>query len=100
LCRAPSIARGKFFDWKRRYGKVNEHKALVPRDHWLEPWERDAIVAFHSQNPLEGYRSLCFMVLDRDVVAVSPSTVYRVLRAAGLLGRYSHKPSRKGESNV
>jgi transposase InsO family protein len=69
----------------------------VPRDHWLESWERDAIVAFHSQNPLEGYRSLCFMMLDRDVVAVSPSTVYRVLRAAGLLDRYSHKPSRKGE---
>lgn len=91
------IARGKFFDWKRRYGKVNEHNALVPRDHWLESWERDAIVAFHSQNPLEGYRSLCFMMLDRDVVAVSPSTVYRVLRAAGLLDRYSHKPSRKGE---
>ena len=23
----------KFYDWKRRYGKVNEHNAWVPRDH-------------------------------------------------------------------
>lgn len=91
------IARGKFFDWKKRYGKANEHNALVPRDHWLEAWERDAIIAFHSQNPLEGYRSLCFMMLDRDVVAVSPSSVYRVLRTAGLLDRYGRKPSRKGQ---
>jgi hypothetical protein len=28
------IARGKFFEWKR-YGKANEHNALIPRDHWL-----------------------------------------------------------------
>ena len=26
---------GKFFDWRRRYGKVNEQSGLVPRDHWL-----------------------------------------------------------------
>jgi putative transposase len=25
------IARGKFFDWRQRYGHANEHNALVPR---------------------------------------------------------------------
>ena len=30
------IARGKFFDWRNRYGKANEHNAQVPRDHWIE----------------------------------------------------------------
>ena len=30
------IAPSKFYDWKQRYGRVNEHNALVPRDHWLE----------------------------------------------------------------
>ena len=29
----------KFYDWKKRYGKVNEHNGLVPRDWWLEDWE-------------------------------------------------------------
>src|SRR6202007_1839089 len=65
------VARGKLFDWRKRYGKVNEHNALVPRDHWLEAWEKKAIIDFHAQQPLEGYRRLAFMMLDKDVVAVS-----------------------------
>ena len=36
------------------------------------------------------------MRLDQDVVAVSPSSVYRVLRAAGRLERWNRAPSRKG----
>lgn len=94
------IARGKFFDWRKRYGKVNEHNALVPRDHWLTPEERLSIVAFHERFPLEGYRRLAFMMIDQDLVAVSPSSVYRVLSAAGLLDRWNLKVSRKGTGFV
>ena len=51
---------------------------------------------FIRSNPLEGYRRLTFMMLDADVVAVSPSSVWRVLQRAGLLSRWKLKPSRKG----
>jgi len=37
------------------------------------------------------------MMLDADVVAVSPSSVYRVLRDAGLMRRHDTKPSLKGK---
>jgi len=37
------------------------------------------------------------MMLDQDVVAVSPSSVYRVLKAAGRLDRWNRKPSGKGK---
>jgi putative transposase len=37
------------------------------------------------------------MMLDADVVAVSPSSVYRVLRDAGLMNRHNCKPSLKGK---
>lgn len=94
------VARGKFFDWKKRYGKVNEHNALVPRDHWIEEHERKAIIDFFDANPLEGYRRLTFMMLDKDVVAVSPATTYRVLRAANRLDRWNMKPSMKGTGFV
>lgn len=77
------IARSKFYDWRARYGKANEHNSWIPRDHWIEDWERKEIVKFHHDFPLEGYRRLTFMMLDRDVVAVSPSTTYRVLKPAG-----------------
>src|SRR6202047_2810950 len=56
----------------------------------------EAIIEFHLKNPLEGYRQLTFMMLDADVVAVSPASVWRVLKQAGLLSRWKNKPSRKG----
>ena len=94
------VSSSKFYNWKDRYGKANEHNGLVPRDFWLEEWEKAAIVDFHSRNPLEGYRRLAFMMLDDGVVAVSPSSVYRVLSAAGLLQRWNTKPSKKGSGFV
>jgi transposase InsO family protein len=90
------IAASKYFGWQRRYGRVNEHNAWVPRDHWLEGWE-EAILAFHAQYPREGYRRLTFMMLDRDIVAVSPASVYRVLKAAGVLRRWNRPVSNKGK---
>ena len=90
------IARSKYYDWKDRYGQVNEHNAWIPRDHWLEPWEKDAVIAYHYEHPLEGYRRLTYMMIDADIVAVSPSSVYRILRGAGLMRRWNGKPSKKG----
>jgi transposase InsO family protein len=90
----------KFARWRERYGKANEHNAEVPRDHWLEPWEKEAIIQYAGQHPLDGYRSLTFMMIDADVVAVAPATTYRVLKAAGLIGRAGGKPSRKGTGFV
>jgi transposase InsO family protein len=86
----------KFSRWKDRYGKANEHNALVPRDHWIEPHERQAIIRFAGQYPLEGYRRLTFMMLDADVAAVSPATTWRVLKAAGIIGSRHLTPTRKG----
>ena len=76
---------------------ANEHNALVPRDWWLEDWEKKAILDFHVEHPLEGYRRLAFMMLDADVVAVSPSSVYRVLHDAGLIRTHNSKSSLKGK---
>jgi transposase InsO family protein len=75
-------------DWRERYSKVNEHNGWIPRDFWLEEWEKQAIIEFHLKNPLEGYRRLTFMMLDADIVAVSPSSVWRVLSQAGLLSKW------------
>jgi transposase InsO family protein len=94
------ISRGKYYDWRKRYGQANEHNALIPPDHWLTAEERQAIIAFHERFPLEGYRRLTFMMIDQDVVAVSPSSVYRVLAGAGLLDRWNVKPSKKGTGFV
>ncbi len=90
------LATSKWHAWKKRYGKANEHNAWIPRDHWLTDSEKQAIIAFHDRFPLEGYRRLTFMMLDQDVVACSPASVYRVLKAAGLLERHYAQPTKKG----
>ena len=90
------VAASKFYNWRARYGLANEHNALVPRDWWLEDWEKKAILTFHAAHSLEGYRRLTFMMLDADVVAVSPSSVYRVLWNAGLMKAHNSTPSLKG----
>jgi putative transposase len=86
----------KFYSWCERFGKRNSHNGKVPRDFWIERWERKSIVDFHARYPLEGYRRLAFMMIDADVVSVSPSTVYRVLSDAGVIGRAEREPSKKG----
>jgi transposase InsO family protein len=94
------LGTSKFHSWKRRYGKVNEHNGKIPRDHWLEDWEKADILDYHDSHPLEGYRRLAFMMLDDDVVAVSPATVYRVLKADRRLDRNKFSPSKKGTGFV
>lgn len=90
------ISRSKFYNWRTRYGMVNEHNGRIPRDFRIEDWERKAIVRFYHEHPLEGYRRLTFMMLDSDVVAVSPATVWRVLDKEGLLRPWKPTPSKKG----
>jgi putative transposase len=94
------IGTSKWHSWKDRYGQANEHNAWIPRDHWLEPQEKQAIIDYHALFPLEGYRRLTFMMIDANVAACSPASVYRVLKAAGLLERHNTKPSAKGTGFV
>ena len=94
------LGASKFHDWKGRYGKLHEHNGQVPRDWWLEDLEKAAILDYHASHPLEGYRRLTFMMLADDVVAVSPSSVYRVLKAAGCLDCRTSAPSKKGTGFV
>ena len=75
---------------------MNQHNSWIPRDHWLTEDERQAIIKFHFDHPLEGYRRLTYMMLDADAVAASAASVYRVLKAADLIGRRNKKASLKG----
>jgi transposase InsO family protein len=94
------VGRSKYHDWVQRFGKVNEHNAWVPRDHWLTENEKLRIGHFARTHPDEGYRRLTFMMLDQDVVACSPASVYRVLKKAGLLSGQTPHVTKKGTGFV
>jgi transposase InsO family protein len=55
-----------------------------------------SIIVFARDHPLEGYRRLTFMMIDADLVAASPASVYRILKKAGLLAGHHLHPSKKG----
>ena len=89
LLKFAELPRSKFYEWKRRFGQANHHNGHVPRDFWLEDWEKEAIINYKGQHDDEGYRRLTYMMMDEDVVAVSPATTYRVLCGAGLMSRWN-----------
>ena len=91
------IRAGKYYAWNNRKGQANKHNGHVPKENWLLDWEKQAIIEYAKSNTGEGYRRLTYLMLDEDIVAVSPSSTYRVLKAAGLLNRWNNvKKSSKG----
>jgi transposase InsO family protein len=94
------IRRDRFHDWRRRRGRPNRHNAAVPKEGWLMDWEKEAIIAFHHEHPGQGYRRLAWMMVDADVVAASPTSVWRVLGKAGLLEASNQAESKKGKGFV
>ena len=83
------IGKSKYYSWLWRSGYPNRHNGQIPRYFWLLPWEREAILDYCITKLEEGYRRLTYMMLDENIVAVSPSTTYRVLKGAGWLRRWS-----------
>lgn len=97
LLRWLGMSNSKYYSWQERQGQANQHNGQLVKEHWLLAGEKSAIEAYARQHRNAGYRRLSYMMLDEDVVAVSPSSVYRVLQAAGLLQRWPRTASRKGQ---
>lgn len=91
------IGRSKYYRWVEREGQANQHGGRQPRWHWLTEREKAAIINYYSDHRQTGYRRLAYMMLDANVVAVSPSSVYRVLLTAGLLRSGPSQASSKGQ---
>jgi putative transposase len=91
------LSSSKYYSWRKRQGQANQHNGQIPKKNWLLAWEKSAIESYARQHPEDGYRRLSYEMLDEDVVAVSPSSAYRVLIEAGLLKRWVKTASRKGQ---
>ena len=95
------ISSSKYYSWKIRFEQPNNHNGIIPKRHWILDWERDAILGYAQNNISEGYRRLTYMMIDDNIVAVSPSTTYRVLKTAGLLNKWNKlKKSSKGNGFI
>ena len=86
------LRRNKFVSWESRYGVENFHNGKIHRDFWLEEWEKEKISEYYRVHATEGYRAVAYRMMDEDVVAVAPSTVYRVLKSQGFFTRWNERP--------
>lgn len=92
-----AITPPRFYDFKQRYGKDNQHNATVPKLHWILYEEKQAIIEYAKRYPCEGYRRLAYMMMDANIVFVSPSSVYRVLKGANMLNEWNTEENSKGD---
>jgi len=88
------IKRGRYYEWEKRKDQPKKHNAPLPKSHWLLESERLAIVNYAKGHLQAGYRRMTYLMLDEDVVAVSPSTTYRVLKEAGMIQPWSKRSSK------
>lgn len=99
------LCRVKFYKWLNRTGTPNNHNGKIPKSHWLTPEEIILIQDFarehYSVNDYflkDGYRRIAYAMLDLNIVAVHPSSVYRILKKAGLLNKWNtNKKNMKGK---
>ena len=60
------------------------------------PAERTAVIAYARAHPELRHRELAWRMVDEEVACLSPSTVLRLLRAAGLVAPWFRPPKRRG----
>jgi hypothetical protein len=92
------LTRSVYYDWLGR-GKAGglTDRVVVPRSPLAAlPEEIEAAVDYAKARPRDGYRRLAWMMVDEDIVYLSPSTVYRILDKHDLLYRWKRPEPGQG----
>jgi hypothetical protein len=74
----------KYHDWQTRYGKANEHDGQIPRDFWVEDWEKKAIINVVAVPVEETF------LWSMEAIRLAPSYP-KLVRSAGLVALESSK---------
>lgn len=88
------LSRALYYRWRQRQlaGQLEDRPAEAFDLYQALAEEEEAVQRFALEHPQDGYRRLAWMMVDANVAALSPSSVYRILEGADLLNRW--KPSR------
>jgi transposase InsO family protein len=83
------VSKRTFREWQERRETETKHNGHIPREHWLTPDEYKAIISFCENRMENGYRYLCWLMIDANIAYVSPATVYNTLKKAGLTKKWA-----------
>jgi putative transposase len=91
------VSRSSFYSWYRRYledgydGLAPRHKRLNQTWNRIPEWERDRVVAVAREYPERSCREIACLVTDRFGYYISESSVYRILKARGLVSSPAYR---------
>ena len=86
------IPRSTYYRWRAKFKRMGtiglKNKKPVPKKQWnaITESEEERILELANDNPEMSSRELSFWITDNENFTVSESTVYRVLKKAGLIG--------------
>ena len=97
--RALGISPASYYRWRtvaarRAAGGLGGRPRPV-QPYEVLPEEREAVLQYALKHPELRHRELAWRMVDEDVVYLSPSTVYRILRAARLVCPWRRRRKRQ-----
>lgn len=87
------VSRSTYYSWSKK-GDLEKGQTKRTNPYAILPEERDAVIEYALAHPNLRHRVLAWKMVDEDVVCLSPSTVYRILREVGLIKRWEEKSKR------
>jgi transposase InsO family protein len=92
------ISRSSYYRWRATdWMKPTTSRSSAGSMYALLDGERQAIIDYALTHPEVRHRELAWRMLDEGVCGVSASSVYRVLREANLVCRWTPKVKAKGQ---
>lgn len=90
ILRRLGLPRARYHDWKGRLkrGRLEDLQTVGLCYRRILEEEKEAVIGYALTHPKDGYRRLCWQMIDEDVAYMSPASVYRVLDDADLLYRW------------
>ena len=89
------VSKRTFREWQERRETETKHNGHIPRDHWTTPEEYKSIINYCEDRMELGYRTLCWQMIDANIAAVSPATVYNALKKSGLTKKWAEMTEEK-----
>ena len=90
-CKRLEVPRSTYYRWKanlRKEGPLGlEDKNSAPKNQWnaLTPSEEEIVLKIANEEPELSSREISYKITDTESFSVSESTVYRILKKAGLI---------------
>jgi putative transposase len=86
------VSASGYYRWRGRK-RPPPRRGLLPPVHSVLPEERDAVIEYALRHPNHRHRELAWRMVDEDIVCLSPSSVYRILKESDLV--HAWLPKRK-----